>query len=62
ITSVAAMNAPAGERTIALGYIRRETGIPGREVMIGAVRATVTQLPFTGATLQQAEDAVLHKV
>ena len=62
VTSVATLNTAAGERTIALGYIRREIGIPGREVMIGAVRATVTQLPFTGATLQQAEDAVLHKV
>ena len=62
VTSVATVNTAAGERTIALGYIRREIGIPGREIMIGAARATVTQLPFTGATLQQAEDAVLHKV
>lgn len=62
ITSVAALNTPAGERTIALGYIRRETGIPGREVTIGAAKATVTQLPFTGVALGQTEDAVLHKV
>ena len=61
ITSVAALNTPAGERTIALGYIRREIGIPGREVMIGAAKATVTQLPFIGVA-RQAEDAVLHKV
>jgi folate-binding protein YgfZ len=62
VTSVATLNTPAGERTIALGYIRREAGIPGRKVMIGAVKATVTQLPFTGVALGQAEDAVLHKV
>jgi folate-binding protein YgfZ len=62
VTSVATLNTPAGERTIALGYIRREIGIPGREVMLGTTKATVTQLPFTGVALGQAEDALLHKV
>jgi len=62
VTSVAALNTPAGERTIALGYIRREVGIPGREVMLGTAKATVTQLPFAGIALGQAEDALLHKV
>jgi len=62
ITSVATLSTSAGERTFALGYIRRETGIPGREAIIGAVKATVAQLPFTSVALGQAEDAVLHKV
>ncbi len=62
VTSVATLNTAAGERTLALGYIRREIGIPGREVMLGTTKATVTQLPFTGVTLGQAEDAVLHRV
>jgi aminomethyltransferase len=44
ITSVAA--SPNREhKTIALGYVRREIGAPGREVMIGTTKATVTQLP-----------------
>jgi folate-binding protein YgfZ len=46
ITSVAVLRTPSGERTIALGYIRREVGVPGREVTIGEVKATVTQLPL----------------
>jgi folate-binding protein YgfZ len=62
VTSVAVLNTPAGERTIALGYIRRETGIPGREVTLGAAKATVIQLPFTGVALGQTEDEMLHKV
>ncbi len=48
ITSVGAVQTPSGERSAALGYIRREVGVPGREVTVGAVRATVTQLPFDG--------------
>jgi len=37
---------------VALGYIRREIGTHGREVAIGAAKATVVQLPdglFTGS-------------
>ena len=51
ITSVAAA-LPTAEKTIALGYIRRETGTPGREVMIGTTKAIVVQLPLSaGAPL-----------
>jgi folate-binding protein YgfZ len=35
-----------GQRILALGYIRREVGVPGREVMIGRAKALVTSLPF----------------
>ena len=46
ITSAAAIRFESGEKTVALGYIRREVGVPGREVMIGSSRATVVQLPM----------------
>ena len=45
ITSAAVLRTPSGERTFALGYIRREAGTPGREVRIGDATATVLQLP-----------------
>jgi folate-binding protein YgfZ len=45
ITSVAELPI-AGDKRIALGYIRREVGTPGREVMVGAILATVVQLPL----------------
>jgi folate-binding protein YgfZ len=61
ITSVAVLSRPSGDRTLALGYIRREVGIPGREVMIGTSRATVSQLPLDGVAVEQAEDSLLHE-
>ena len=51
ITSVAVLNAPSGPRTVALGYIRREVGVPGGEVLIGAVKATVVPLPMESVAL-----------
>ncbi len=51
--------ARVADKTVALGYIRREVGVPGREVMIGATRATVVQLPVEDAVLL-AESAVAH--
>ena len=51
ITSVAVLDAPSGPRTVALGYIRREVGVPGREVMIGSVKGTVVQLPVESVAL-----------
>ncbi len=44
ITSVA--TAGDGQRAMALGYIRREAGAPGKEVLIGATKAIVAELPF----------------
>jgi folate-binding protein YgfZ len=49
ITSVASIPFAVGEKTVALGYIRREVGIPGREIMIGSSKATVVQLPLDRA-------------
>ena len=39
--------AGSGEKTVALGYIRREVGVPGHVVTIGSAKATVVQLPVT---------------
>lgn len=61
ITSVAIVPTPSGERTVALGYIRREVGVPGREVVIATARATVTQVPLESIALSSAADAVLHE-
>ncbi len=46
ITSAARVPFPAGERTSALGYIRREFAEPGTEVKIGQRTAIVKVLPF----------------
>jgi folate-binding protein YgfZ len=62
VTSVATVPTPSGERTVALGYIRREVGVPGREVTIGTAKAIVVQLPLDGAALGQVEDSVQHSV
>jgi folate-binding protein YgfZ len=62
ITSTAVLRVPSGERTVALGYIRREVGVPGREVTIGTVKATVIQLPLDSIALGKTEDSLLHHV
>lgn len=46
ITSAARIPFPQHERTLALGYLRRETGGPGAAVQIGEQTATVHALPF----------------
>jgi folate-binding protein YgfZ len=62
ITSVAILGAASAERTVALGYIRREIGVPGREVTIGTSKATVTQLPLENLALARAEDSLLQQI
>jgi len=46
ITSAARVPFPSGERTLALGYLRREVATPGATVQIGDQSATVAILPF----------------
>lgn len=58
ITSAASLQLAGGKKTVALGYIRREVGIPGREVTIGTEKATVAQLPFTDSMLLQEEGSL----
>jgi folate-binding protein YgfZ len=62
ITSVVGVSTPVGERAIALGYIRRDIGIPGREVTIGEAKANVVQMPIDIGALRQADEALLHRV
>jgi folate-binding protein YgfZ len=47
ITSAARVPFPGGERTLALGYLRREVATPGATVQIGEQSATVRTLPFS---------------
>ena len=58
ITSVASLQLPTGNKVVALGYIRRELAIPGREVTIGTLKATVVQLPVTDSVLLQHENSL----
>lgn len=48
ITSSAITPASDGDHTVALGYIRREVGIPGNEVLVAESTAVVSELPFAG--------------
>jgi folate-binding protein YgfZ len=45
ITSSTSLQLAGRIQTIALGYIRREASVPGREVMIGEAKASVVDLP-----------------
>ncbi|MGA7906935.1 MAG: hypothetical protein WCA16_05955, partial [Candidatus Sulfotelmatobacter sp.] len=47
-----------GARTVALGYIRREVGLPGREVKIGGAAAVVAELPLEAFATEYADLAV----
>jgi folate-binding protein YgfZ len=46
ITSAARIPFPGGERTVALGYLRREFEKPGTVVQAGEQTATVSEIPF----------------
>ena len=61
ITSVASLLLTGSEKTAALGYIRREVGVPGREVTIGAASATVVQLPIEDAVWLQERSLEHHR-
>jgi folate-binding protein YgfZ len=60
ITSVTSLREAGVERTVALGYVRREAGTPGSEVMLGTYRAAVAELPFSSSLLE-IEHAVAHQ-
>jgi folate-binding protein YgfZ len=51
----------AADKTVALGYIRREVGVPGREVMIGTARATVVALPVENSVLSAESSLVQNR-
>jgi aminomethyltransferase len=58
VTSVVCLRMPNPEKTVALGYIRREVGTPGRDVMIGGFRATIVPLPVPDSTLEAQAPSV----
>jgi folate-binding protein YgfZ len=58
ITSAASLRLGGRDKTVALGYIRREAGVPGREVSIGTSKATVVQLPVPDGVLLQEESSL----
>jgi folate-binding protein YgfZ len=60
ITSAASLQLADGEKTIALGYLRREVSVPGREVAIGNVKANVVPLPVDLQALSQPERLLQH--
>lgn len=57
VTSVASVPLPKGGKTVALGYVRRELGTPGREVTIGGVTASIVPLPVPEALLSRDQSA-----
>jgi len=60
ITSAVSVRLADEEKTVALGYIRRELGAPGRQVIIGTATATVVQLPFNDVAVRQEESSLEH--
>jgi folate-binding protein YgfZ len=61
ITSAASLHLGGRDKTVAVGYIRREVGVPGREVTIGGAKATVAALPFTDSVLLQEVRSLEHR-
>ena len=57
VTSATTVRFPNAEKTVALGYLRREIANPGRELMIGGVNAIIVPLPVPEAFLTQDRSA-----
>jgi len=47
ITSAASLPLAAGDRAVALGYIRREIATPGKQVQAGTTQLLIAPLPFS---------------
>ncbi len=47
ITSIASLPLASGQRRVALGYIRREIGTPGKQFQVGSTQLSVAALPFS---------------
>jgi aminomethyltransferase len=61
ITSVASVPLALGEKTVALGYIRREQAAPGQRVAIGTSAATVTELPLPDEFQRSERSSLEHR-
>ena len=57
ITSAVSAKVRNEEKHVALGYIRREFGIPGKEVVIGSVKAKVTTPMFADVNKEERQPA-----
>ncbi len=62
ITSATSVTIAGSERNVAVGYIRREVGAPGREVVIGGIKGTVVSMPLTEATLARHESSLEQRL
>jgi folate-binding protein YgfZ len=58
ITSAVSINVDGRQKTIALGYIRREAGSAGHEVNIAGSRAMVAPIPISDELLLREHDAL----
>jgi aminomethyltransferase len=47
ITSAASLPLAGGDRLVALGYVRREIAIPGKQVQAGSGQLSIAALPFS---------------
>jgi folate-binding protein YgfZ len=61
VTSSATLGVDDQQKTVALGYIRREAGVLGREVSIGDSKATVVALPVRDELLVADNDALRQR-
>jgi folate-binding protein YgfZ len=61
ITSAVSLKVAGNEQTVALGYIRREVALPGREVTIAGTKAKVIPLPLQSADVLQHERPLVHQ-
>lgn len=61
ITSAAIATSNGREKTVALGYVRREACTPGHEVTIGESKATVVRLPISEEVLAGGSDELKQR-
>jgi aminomethyltransferase len=61
ITSAAALRFRGEQKTVALGYIRRQASAAGREVTIGGHTASVIQLPVADSSAEQEDRPLAHR-
>jgi folate-binding protein YgfZ len=61
ITSAASLPGTNGDRPVALGYIRREAGTPGKVLDAGGSEALVARLPFAEAPFPEAPSSEASK-
>jgi folate-binding protein YgfZ len=61
VTSTASINVDGRQKTVGLGYIRREANVPGRAVDIAGASAMVAPVPISDELLRRANDALQQR-